>query len=153
MPQFRNEAFQFDFVKCLAMQTLRQSVAMAWQQTYHFISYANCYKCFILSKSILIIFFSSYPYLNKSLWHLDFPTLTATRYLFLDWPPQSRTWELKQFLTVTVFSYKMFKLIYFNTKVGQEIKYCFTFLLITFDLWHVCIKGINIALYGILWQM
>ena len=28
MPQFQNEAFQFDFVKCLAMQTLRQSVAM-----------------------------------------------------------------------------------------------------------------------------
>ena len=31
----------------------------------------------------------------------------------------------------------MFKLTYLDTKVGQEIKYCFTFLLITFDLQHV----------------
>ena len=29
MSQFQNEAFPFDFVKCLAVQTLRQSVAMA----------------------------------------------------------------------------------------------------------------------------
>ena len=35
MSQFQNEAFQFDFVKCL-VQTLRQSVAMATDLSFHF---------------------------------------------------------------------------------------------------------------------
>ena len=34
--QFQNEAFQFDFVKSL-VQTLRQSVAMATDLSFHFI--------------------------------------------------------------------------------------------------------------------
>ena len=36
MSQFQNEAFQFDFVKCL-VQILRQSVAMATDLSFHFI--------------------------------------------------------------------------------------------------------------------
>ena len=37
MSQFQNEAFQFDFVKCLAMHTLRQFVAVATDLSLNFI--------------------------------------------------------------------------------------------------------------------
>ena len=64
MSQFQNEAFQFDFVKCLAVQTLRQSVAMATDLSFHFI--CKLVQMFYFVK-INFNHFSSYPYLNKSL--------------------------------------------------------------------------------------
>ena len=55
MSQFQNEPFQFDFVKRL-MQTLRQSVAMTTDLSFHFIcKLLHILESFILSKSILII--------------------------------------------------------------------------------------------------
>ena len=55
---------QFDFVKCL-VQTLRQSVAMATDLSFHFIcKLLHILESFILSKSIFNYLFSSYPYLN-----------------------------------------------------------------------------------------
>ena len=55
MSQFQNDAFQFDFVKCL-VQILRQSVAMATDFSFYFIcKLLHILESFILSKSILII--------------------------------------------------------------------------------------------------
>ena len=55
MSQFQNEAFQFDFVKCL-VQILRQSVAMATNLSFHFkCKLLHTLESFILLKSILII--------------------------------------------------------------------------------------------------
>ena len=54
MSQFQNEACQFDLIKCL-VQTLRQSVAMATDLSFHFIcKLLHILERFILSKSILI---------------------------------------------------------------------------------------------------
>ena len=67
MSQFQNEAFQFDFVKCL-LQILRQSVAMAIDLPFHFIcKLLHILESFILSKSILIIFSQVNHILNESL--------------------------------------------------------------------------------------
>ena len=48
-----------------------------------------------------------------------------------------------------VFSNKMLKLTYLNTKGRQEIKYCFTFSLITFD-YDMYEGNKDVTLWGIL---
>ena len=55
MPLFQNEAFQFDFFKCLALQTLRQSVAMATDLSFHFV--CKLLQMFYFVKINLIILF------------------------------------------------------------------------------------------------
>ena len=55
MSQFRNQAFQFDFVNC-RVQILRQSVAIATDLSFHFIcKLLLILESFIMSNSILVI--------------------------------------------------------------------------------------------------
>ena len=59
-----SQVFQFDFVKCL-VQTLRPSVAMTTDLSFHFLFY----RTFVLSKSILIIFFKLSIFKQEPLAH------------------------------------------------------------------------------------
>ena len=65
MSQFQDKAFEFDFVWCL-VQTLRQSVAMATDLSFHFIcKLLHIIESYYFVKINFNYLFSSYPYLNK----------------------------------------------------------------------------------------
>ena len=79
MSRFQNEAFRFDFVKCL-VQTLRQSGAMATDLSFRFIS-----KLLHMFYFVKIDFnFSQHIHTQTRAFDtLNFPTLTATKILIL----------------------------------------------------------------------
>ena len=83
MSQVQNEAFQFDFVKCL-VQIVRQSVAMTIDLSFYFIrKLLHILKSFILSNSILITCSQVNHTHTQAFDTLNFPTLAAITILIL----------------------------------------------------------------------
>ena len=122
MSQFQNEVFQFDFGKTLRCKL--QASLLPWHIFIisFYVQIVTYSRKFYFVKINFNYLFSSYPYLNKSLWHPEFSHLNSNQNpLFFEWPPQSQIWGLKQLFTVIVFSDKLFKLTYHKSKAGQEI--------------------------------
>ena len=83
MSQFQNEAFQFDFVKCL-VQTRNLSVATATDLSFHFTyKLLHILENSTLSKSILIICSQVIHDKTRAFDTLNFHSLTANRILIL----------------------------------------------------------------------